>query len=196
MDSLSVEPAVLTQYTPLFGVIGSIPAIFFAFDGFYAPSGVYNDLKNKKVFPKALSWGILFTTIIYLLISLGLLFGAKNGTVIGLLDLNTDVGKIISFIVEFCIFVAVLCILNGFALYGGDFYESLVKNNEIPNAIKKRFNLQDRKVMSMVVVGFYIFVFVLATVIGMFYFHNLYDGVKYYDRFTKAIYQFCDIVSN
>jgi amino acid transporter len=103
--SSSDKPMTLTKLTPFLGVIASIPAIFFAFDGFYASSGLYSDLKDKKYFSTGISLGIIITAIVYLLISLGLLLGAKDGNITSVLSsMPTNVGKAISFIVEFCIF--------------------------------------------------------------------------------------------
>lgn len=198
--SSSDKPMTLTKLTPFLGVIASIPAIFFAFDGFYASSGLYSDLKDKKYFSTGISLGIIITAIVYLLISLGLLLGAKDGNITSVLSsMPTNVGKAISFIVEFCIFWAVLGIINGFAIYSGDFYKSLFKDkdtNKLLVYIKKKFNIEDRRMLALVITVFFAITFVLLTICGSFYFHNLYDSTEYYDRISKSIYQFCDIVSN
>jgi amino acid transporter len=47
-------PFNLIKFSPAFGVIAAIPAIFFAFDGFYTASGVYSDMKEPKKFSSAL----------------------------------------------------------------------------------------------------------------------------------------------
>jgi amino acid transporter len=79
----SNAPFNLIKFSPIFGVMSAIPAIFFAFDGFYSVGGVYADMKEPKKFSSALSIGIAITSAIYLLISIGLLLGAKGGAING-----------------------------------------------------------------------------------------------------------------
>jgi amino acid transporter len=106
-------PFNLIKFSPIFGVIASIPAIFFAFDGFYAASGVYSNMKEPKKFSSALSIGMSLTALIYLLISIGMLLGIKTGAITGWIDiLNTTAGKVLMFVILFCIFLAVLGIVN------------------------------------------------------------------------------------
>jgi amino acid transporter len=76
-------PEKLSQLSPIFGVISAIPAIFFAFDGFYSSTSAYSDMKEPKKFSSALSVGIALTGALYMLISIGMLLGAKGGAISG-----------------------------------------------------------------------------------------------------------------
>jgi amino acid transporter len=64
---------------PFFGMMLSVPAIFFAFDGFYGAAGIRNKLEQPKKFSSILTIGLLIVAGIYLLMSLSLLFYVKNG---------------------------------------------------------------------------------------------------------------------
>jgi amino acid transporter len=77
-------PFNLTNCTPFLGIIASIPAIFFSFDGFYNSSSLETKMKNPQNFSKAMILGILVVAAIYLTFSLGMALGAKDGTIIGL----------------------------------------------------------------------------------------------------------------
>jgi amino acid transporter len=76
-------PMRLSQLSPVFGVISAIPAIFFAFDGFYTATSAYENMKEPKKFSSALSIGIALTGALYMLISIGMLLGAKGGAITG-----------------------------------------------------------------------------------------------------------------
>jgi amino acid transporter len=76
-------PSSLGKYSGMLGVIASIPAIFFAFDGFYAAGGIYNEMKDKNKFFKPLIFGIIIIATIYVLISISLLLGS-DGTILGI----------------------------------------------------------------------------------------------------------------
>jgi amino acid transporter len=63
----------------LFGIIASIPAIFFAFNGFYVPANLQKNMKEPKQLPKVMLIGIIIVTLIYILISLSIMFCSPSG---------------------------------------------------------------------------------------------------------------------
>jgi amino acid transporter len=180
-------------------VIASVPAIFFAFDGFYSTAGLFEDMNDPKKFSKALSIGIVIIAFVYVLISLGVMVSSDDGTVIGFVSNfdKTMPGKIVGFIIMFAIFLSVLSILNGYAIYSGEFLFSLIKNNEFifSKYIQKKINLFDSKKLSLFIYGIFFVIFVLCCTIGVFYFKDVYQGA-YYDDQTCGIYQLCDLLSN
>jgi amino acid transporter len=62
------------------GVIASIPAIFFAFDGFYSASASQHRMHEPKRSSQAMALGIAVVAGVYILISVALLLGAQNGS--------------------------------------------------------------------------------------------------------------------
>jgi amino acid transporter len=65
---------------PLFGVMLSVPAIFFAFDGFYASTGIQSSLKEPKKISTILTLGLFIVSIIYVLIAISLFVFSSDGT--------------------------------------------------------------------------------------------------------------------
>lgn len=60
------------QISPLFGFFGSLAAIFFAYDGFYATAGVQTEMREPKKTPKALVIGLSIVTSVYILIAVSM----------------------------------------------------------------------------------------------------------------------------
>jgi amino acid transporter len=65
-------------------VIASIPAIFFAFDGFYSSSASQHKMHEPKRASSAMALGIAVVACVYILISISLLLGANEGSFFGL----------------------------------------------------------------------------------------------------------------
>jgi amino acid transporter len=79
------EPFRFYQYAPaVLGVIASIPAIFFAFDGFYSASASQHKMLEPKRASSAMALGIAVVAAVYIMISIALLLGANGGSFFGL----------------------------------------------------------------------------------------------------------------
>jgi amino acid transporter len=68
-------------------VIASVPAIFFAFDGFYSASASQHKMHEPKRASSAMALGIAIVAAVYIMISVALLLGAQGG---GFFGLNTE----------------------------------------------------------------------------------------------------------
>jgi amino acid transporter len=73
---------------PGLGVLASIPAIFFAFDGFYTTSASFDKMKDPSKGSLAISIGLVTVSTIYILVSIGIYLATKDagdyaGTIIG-----------------------------------------------------------------------------------------------------------------
>jgi amino acid transporter len=66
------------------GIIASIPAIFFAFNGFTYPANLRSDMKDPKKLPLTMTLGLIIVTVIYVGISLSMLISSTTGGVDGL----------------------------------------------------------------------------------------------------------------
>jgi amino acid transporter len=84
LPSTPTQPFSLTSVSPFLGIIASIPAIFFSFDGFYTCSSLEKDMKKPEQFSKALVCGIIVVATFYILFSIFTLLAADGGTIIGL----------------------------------------------------------------------------------------------------------------
>jgi amino acid transporter len=65
-------PKKFTGLSPALGVFASIPAIFFAFDGFYTASASFDKMKNPKKGSLAIALGIAVVSFVYIFVSLGI----------------------------------------------------------------------------------------------------------------------------
>jgi amino acid transporter len=70
--------------TPVCGIIASIPAIFFAFNGFTYPANLTSDMKDPKKLPATMTIGLIIVTVIYIGISVSMLISSANGGIDGL----------------------------------------------------------------------------------------------------------------
>jgi amino acid transporter len=87
MDGTTVLPDIeqthktfvlLSGATGILGVIGSVPAIAFSFDGFYTAAGMQSEMKEPEKTPKALVFGLLLVAVIDVLVAISLLIGTSN----------------------------------------------------------------------------------------------------------------------
>jgi amino acid transporter len=77
---------LFTDITPLFGVIASVPAIFFAFDGFYTISSNTLEMKKPQKAPFAMVVGLLVLSAIDILITLAMVLSTPSGSVYDMTD--------------------------------------------------------------------------------------------------------------
>jgi amino acid transporter len=80
------KPFSLSHISPFIGIIASIPAIFFAFDGFYVAGSVMNEMEKPEKFSKALALGIIVVAVVYILFSISMLFVSEGGSFIELVN--------------------------------------------------------------------------------------------------------------
>jgi amino acid transporter len=75
---------LFADLSPICGVIASIPAIFFAFNGFTYPANLTSSMKQPKKLPLTMTIGLIIVTIIYVGISVSMLISSGTGGVDGL----------------------------------------------------------------------------------------------------------------
>ncbi|PZV99845.1 APC family permease [Metamycoplasma auris] len=118
--------------TPFLGIFGSFAGIFFAFDGFYVSAGIQSEMKNPEKTPAVLVVGLFSITAIYTIIALSMSLGAKTG---GFYDFGEKLGTAghgwAFGVINICIAIGVLGVLNGFSMWCTRFVEDLVKEGEI-----------------------------------------------------------------
>jgi amino acid transporter len=148
------------------GILSSIPAIFFAFDGFYSTAGIQTEMKEPRKVSMAMGLGIAIVSAIDIVISFSLLLGTKDGKMAGL-----KIPFYVIQIMEMLVAIGILGIINGVAIYGSRYYEDLIRNNEIPFAsrLRKYSNNKRPVVGTLVSYAIMIFRFAVFTLLGLFF---------------------------
>jgi len=113
-------------YTPgkfsITGVIGSIPAILFAFEGYTVIGSIAGDMKNpEKNVPLAIVLAMIIISVLNLAITIGCMT-AGVGNVYDLMDVvfgaGTKLAKIFSIIMSVFIFICIIGVLNALIFSG------------------------------------------------------------------------------
>ncbi|XQP55547.1 MAG: APC family permease [Mycoplasmoidaceae bacterium] len=210
----------LAQMFPMLGIIGSVPAIIFSYDGFYSAAGIQSEMEEPKKTPAALVVGLVIVSIINLLIAVALLFGSENGKVNMLGWFNKNGFHWVIGLVEILIAIGVLGIINGFAIYNPLYYQDLIKADELPLAyrFKDRIASQKHNWVGLIYAGVITLAFfILFTLIGALGYadtigYGLTDMVPIgsstgdplpiqgYDVVANgpcnSLYSFCDLMAN
>jgi len=160
---------LLSGATGVLGVIGSVPAIAFSFDGFYTAAGMQSEMKEPQKTPKALVIGLLLVAVIDLLVAVSLLIGTSNDNMGKVSGLALIPHWLIA-VIEILIAVGVLGIINSFAIYNPRYFEDLIKIGDLPCPAKYKNKLNtDRPYVGLVYSGIItVFFFVVLTLIGAY----------------------------
>lgn len=213
--------ARLAQMFPLLGIVGSIPAIIFSYDGFYSTAGIQSEMEEPKKTPAALVIGLVIVSIINLLVAISLLFGAGNGKVNGMIFLDQKGLHWLVGVMEMLIAVGILGVINGFAMYNPLYYQDLIKVRELPFSDKLQHKLatQKRNWVGLAYAGIITLVFfIVFTLVGAMGYADTIgygytsmvpflspDGVPKellgYDLggtigSCNSLYSFCDLMAN
>ena len=204
---------LLTRGSGILGIIGSIPAIAFAFDGFYNAAGMQSEMKEPKKTPQALLIGLLIVSIIDLVIGVSLLIGtsdANMGKVSGLALIPHWLIAVIEILIAF----GILGIINGFAIYNPRYFEDLIKIGDLPCPAKYKSKLNpSRPYVGLIYSGIItFFFFAVLTLIGAFGYSDVNgygltqltpflggDPVSGYDvsgGSLNRLYSFVDLMAN
>ncbi|WP_412031278.1 APC family permease [Metamycoplasma buccale] len=171
--------------SPFFAVFASLGGIFFAFDGFYVTAGVQSEMKHPEKTPAALTIGLSTITIIYIIIAVAMTLGAKTGGFYDYGELLANAKHGWAFgVINICISIGIVGILNGFTMWATRWVEDLIKEGEISVPVKVYKYMKSAKTP---LVGA-IFCLILAlpfmvifTAIGAYaYFGGGYDSVYGY----------------
>ena len=211
----------LAQMFPALGIIGSIPAIIFSYDGFYSAAGIQSEMEEPKKTPAALVVGLVIVSIINLLIAVSLLFGTSGdvhnlGRVNALAWFNEHGYHWVIGVVQILIAIGILGIINGFAIYNPLYYQDLIMENGLPFAdkLKGKIKTQKHNWVGLIYAGVITVVFfIVFTLIGalaypdtigygtttMVNMSNAIVGSGYDSTSSGAcngLYSFCDLMAN
>ena len=197
VDNPFYDPTRFSTFNPGFGMFLAISGIFFAYDGFYVTAGLQTEMKEPKKTPKAILFGLIIVTVIYLAIAISMSLNG-NGSFYGFGEWL--VGQKLDWlfgIINILISIGILGIINGFSLWAPRFVEDLIKENELPFSNKYVNKLNASK--PIVGIKYTLFasipIIVLFTLIGALAFENT-GGYPEYGSGMASLYSFCDIVAN
>lgn len=187
------------------GVFLAVAAIFFAYDGFYVAAGIQSEMKEPKKTPLAIFIGLGITTLIYLIVAISM--SLNGGSFFGFKDYMTSLfknekaGRIVFGLINICISIGVLGIINGFSMWAPRYVEDLLATGDLPFWEKWHKKLNPNKpyvgiVYSLVIT---IPVVIIFTIIGALAYipngdYSIYsnDGQQSMAR----LYNFCDLMAN
>lgn len=199
-DGVVDSTPLFQQLSPVLGVFCSIPAIFFAFDGFYATAGIQSQMKEPKKVSMAMAVGLAVVSFIDILISVSLLLCSTNGKIDGIEWLNANPWLLQT--INFLIAIGILGIINGFAIYTPIFYEDLVRKGEIPFCTKyeDKLNHDRPKVGVSISLIITIPIIIIFTLIGAYGYIDInnYSFSSHYasTMHTATLYSFVDLMAN
>ena len=186
----------LSSFAPGLGMFLAISAIFFAYDGFYVAAGIQSEMEEPKKTPMAILLGLVFTTVIYLIIAISM--SINGGSFSDMLDymetLMPNVGHVLFGIVNIMIAIGVLGIINGFAMWAPRFTEDLIKEGELPFSIKYKDKLNENKPKVGIMYSFVITIpiVIVFTLIGALAYIDNYDAS--YGSGMGKLYTFADLM--
>ena len=194
--------------SPFFGVFGAIGGIFFAFDGFYTTAGLQTEMKEPKKTPLVLALGLLFITIVYIVIATSMTLGASALP----LGNKKEIGGFYEFgaqlkangfgwifgIVNICISLGILGIISGFSIWTARWIENLIEEGEIlipARAYKYMKNAKRPLVGCWYVLLLSLPYMLFATIIGAYVYKNE-SLPNIYGYGINNLIGFCDLMGN
>lgn len=144
------------------GIIASIPAILFAFDGFFTITTLRSNLKNKKQMPWIMLVGLILISSTYLYLSIAFALPPNNGGTSGISGVPSWIYLTMNIMVVF----AVLGIVNGYCLSTNRLYEIAAEEKSfyLLSFIYKKFPTLSKKTASFLLIWFIIILFYLIAI--------------------------------
>lgn len=171
------------------GIVASIPAILFTFDGFFTVASIRSNLNNKKLLPSIMLVGLIVITIAYLYISIAFSIPNNNGSVDG-------IGKIPSWLkitlLSF-ISISVIGVANGYTLATNRVYMIATNDREfyfLSYLYKKFKTLTKRDVSYLFLISLTIGLFVIFTPFALEIWKLDPEG------YTHSLYAMSDVLTN
>ncbi len=184
--------------TPWIGFMASVPSIFFAFDGFYKSASLQTKMKDPEKTPKAMFWGLVMLTVIYIILTIFMLVGSFDGSMSGL-----AMPGWMSAVLNTLVAVSALGCLNTSAMMTPRVYSDLIADKDI--VFTKRFAhlSKDERVkigvyLTAITVVFQVVVFSLIGAYGFLNLNNYNYGMNNStsNNPTNNLYSFVDLLLN
>ncbi|NQZ66144.1 MAG: amino acid permease [Mycoplasmatales bacterium] len=195
--ALEVETAKgLEGLFPSMVLLTGIPAIMFAFDGFYEASSIRKNMKNPNKNTKAILSALFIILAIYIFVSISFGIGSKEGSIEGIFDRTPSwVKKLFNILIS----IGVISTINGYILASMSQFEDLNNRNESMILIMFRSFMQKigfkRKTNRLYAFGYLFTIYVSLTIllwaIGTFVWR---EGKPSHGKFY--VYSFINIITN
>lgn len=118
---------------PGLGFFIAASAILYAYDGFYGAAGIKTEMKEPQKAPMAIVFGLVLTTVIYLIIAISMSLGSTAGNPQGLVHFFAKHNLIWLFaIFQIFIGIGIMGVTNGYSMFATRFVEDLVRDGELP----------------------------------------------------------------
>ncbi|MGL4647716.1 MAG: APC family permease [Mycoplasmoidaceae bacterium] len=192
------DPTRFSTFNPGFGMFLAMSGIFFAYDGFYVTAGLQTEMKEPRKTPKAILFGLLIVTGIYLAIAISMsLNGTGSFFAFGEWLIANGMAWLFC-LVNILIAIGILGIVNGFAMWAPRFTEDLIRENEIPFSEKfqGKLNANKPKVGIMYTLGLSIPTIIVFSIIGSLAFEDTTGYGDIYGATMAELYSFADIMAN
>ena len=193
-------------YGPEIGFFLSIPAMFFTYDGFYYVVSIKKQLKDPKQSPKIILIGMICLAVIFILITLSLLWSTSaydenGGTILGVKYLHsTKVWRAINAVLNIAICIGCLGILSGSINFSSCLYKEILLCHDLPFAktLLKRTKWSMNKLLFIYLYSYLFVFFFVISFIGTFGFLNLYGYDFGYSANAKInqLYSFINVITN
>jgi basic amino acid/polyamine antiporter, APA family len=192
-----------------FGMSLAIPAIFFAFDGFYNITNMRNRLKDPKKLGLIIFWALLFIAALYVIISSSIFLSSTDGTFSGSKPnswISESALNKIKLTVNIFLIVAILGVYNGYSMGTFQTYDDTINDSNydeyvlirITRRIKIKGLTEGWKILTVMT----LFYWLLSFSFGMFLFdYTLMNGGSSDGKSPNYIYSnnygaFIDFISN
>ncbi|WP_036450781.1 APC family permease [Mycoplasmopsis opalescens] len=197
------------------GVFLAVSAIFFAYDGFYVAAGIQSEMKEPRKTPLAIFLGLAITTVIYLIIAIAM--SINGGSFFAMQDYMASLfhskraAQIMFGLMNLCIAIGVLGIINGFSMWAPRYVEDLLALGDLPywNKYKNKLN-PNRPIVGIVYsLVLTIPLVIIFMVIGALAYLPLNADYAFYDSPTdwkalstgaggsmQRLYSFADLMAN
>lgn len=193
-------------YGPEIGFFLSVPAMFFAYDGFYYVVSIRKQLKEPSKSPSIILAGIFCVMVIFILITLSLLLSTNvhddnRGTVMGVSYLySNSKWRIVNSILNIAICIGCLGIISSSINFSLSLYKELIITHDLPfsKKILAKTNWSFSKLAYVYLYSYIIFFILLISMIGTFGFLNLdnYNFGYYQNARIDQLYSFINTITN
>lgn len=185
------NPSGITHLTGWLGIIASIPAIIFAYDGFYTVTSLKSKMEEPKKMGSLIAVGVAIITSGYLFFAI----------ITGLFGQNDIFGPYNDFIIAFMnsiIFIAILGIINGFAMGLPRMYMASFAEGDFNLMLwfKRVFKIKTFKLASFLISVVLATIFwIVLTPIGIYAIKPT-NYIGLYGDGTEQLYVFADLLTN
>lgn len=194
----SNDTPLFNELSPAIGIFASIPAIFFAFDGFYSTASFKSQLKKPEKISSILAIGLAIVSALDILITVSLILCSKDGTIAGINTTNHPVLIKVIQVVQCMIGFGILGIINAFSISAPRYYETLISCDGIILSwkFKEKLNPNRPVVGTIYCLALFVPIFIILTLIGAFAYldtshYNLNDNTH-----LSNIYSLTDCIAN